>query len=183
MGNDNEMEYSMITDEERKNERMDRERAELKQENAALKAELDDWKGNAEGFEPDAYMRLPVDADGVPIHIGDTVYAHDGSEFRVRGITVNNAGFAVFVNKSDGFSPYMKPERLSHRAPELPDSWEKLLGDLDRAANGETDEAECRYADSVGRPCTFCEYEGRTDCTDRIFADIADRIRTLREVR
>lgn len=95
----------------------------LERENKRLKAELDDLKGNAEGFEPDAYMRLPGDA---------------------------------------------------------PDSWEKLFGDLDRAANGETDEAECRYADSVGRPCTFCEYEGWTDCTDRIFADIADRIRTLR---
>ena len=51
----------------RKNERLEKEKADLKQENAALKVELDDWKGNAEGFEPDAYMRLPVDADGVPI--------------------------------------------------------------------------------------------------------------------
>lgn len=54
-----------VPDMVRKNERLDRERAELRQENAALKVELDDWKGNAEGFEPDAYMRLPLDADGV----------------------------------------------------------------------------------------------------------------------
>ena len=45
---------------------------ELEEENAELKAELDDWKGNAEGFQPDAYMRLPLDADGVPIRIGDS---------------------------------------------------------------------------------------------------------------
>lgn len=55
-----------VLDMVRKNERLDRERAELRQENAALKAELDDLKGNAEGFEPDAYMKLPLDADGVP---------------------------------------------------------------------------------------------------------------------
>ena len=60
-----------VPDMVRKNERLDRERAELRQENAALKAELDDWKGNAEGFEPDAYMRLPVDADGAAIRPGD----------------------------------------------------------------------------------------------------------------
>ena len=113
----------------RKNERLEKEKAELRQENAALKAELDDWKGNAEGFEPDAYMRLPVDADGVPIRIGDTVYANDGSEFRVRSITVTSEGSAIGVNPLDDFCffcPSMKPERLSHRAPEPADSWEKL---------------------------------------------------------
>lgn len=115
----------------RKNERLDRENAELKQENAALKVELDDWKGNAEGFEPDAYMRLPVDADGVPIRIGDTVYANDGSEFSVRSITVTSEGSAIGVSPLDGFCfcPSMKPERLSHRAPEPADSWEKLEED------------------------------------------------------
>ena len=40
-------------------DRIDREMAEkerLKKENAELTAELDDWKGNAEGFQPYAYM-------------------------------------------------------------------------------------------------------------------------------
>ena len=117
----------------RKNERLDRENAELKQENAALKVELDDWKGNAEGFEPDAYMRLPLDADGVPIRIGDTVYANDGSEFRVRSITVTSEGSAIGVNPLDGFCfcPSMKQERLSHRAPEPADSWERIADEIE----------------------------------------------------
>lgn len=120
-----------VPDMVRKNERLEKENAELRQENAALNAELDDWKGNAEGIEPDAYMRLPVDADGVPIRIGDTVYANDGSEFRVCSITVTSEGSAIGVNPLDGFCfcPSMKPERLSHRAPEPSDSWEKLEED------------------------------------------------------
>lgn len=40
-----------VPDMVRKNERLEKEKAELKAENAALKVELDDWKGNAEGFE------------------------------------------------------------------------------------------------------------------------------------
>lgn len=99
----------------------------LQRENAALKAEIDDWKGNAEGFEPDAYMKLPLDADGVPIRIGDTVYAHDGSEFRVRSIIVNNAACGVGVKLLEGpnLSTHMEPEVLSHRAPEPSDSWKQ----------------------------------------------------------
>lgn len=110
----------------------------LKRENAALKAEVDDWKGNAEGFEPDAYMKLPLDADGVPIRIGDTVYAHDGSEFRVRSIIVNNAVCGVGVKLLEGpnLSTHMEPEVLSHRAPEPSDSWEKLEEDC-KGDNGD----------------------------------------------
>lgn len=110
MGNDNEMEYSMITDEERKNERMDRERAELKQENAALKAEM-----------------------------------------------------------------------LTHKQPEPPDSWEKLLGDLDRATNCEI--SACCYASNAEKPCKSCKFNRWSNCVGHIFADIADRIRTLMEER
>jgi hypothetical protein len=32
------------------------------------------------------YMRLPVDADGVPIHVGDTLEWHDGERLTVIGI-------------------------------------------------------------------------------------------------
>lgn len=76
-------------------------------------------------------VELPKDADGKPIRIGDTVYANDGSEFRVCSITVTSEGSAIGVNPLDGFCfcPSMKPERLSHRAPEPSDSWEKLEED------------------------------------------------------
>ncbi len=47
----------------------------LEEENAELRAKLADWEGNAEGFEPDAYMKLPLDADGIAIRPGDKIYA------------------------------------------------------------------------------------------------------------
>lgn len=163
----------------RKNERLEKEKAELKQENAALKAELDDWKGNAEGFEPDAYMRLPVDADGVPIRIGDTVYANDGSEFRVRSITVTSEGSAIGVNPLDDFCffcPSMKPERLSHRAPEPADSWEKLEEDAMKTT--------CDYAlaprDEDGlTTCEGCRFHKNESCHHEMTIDVLKRAKRL----
>lgn len=92
---------------------------ELEEENAELKAELDDWKGNAEGFEPDAYMRLPVDADGEPIRIGDVLYS-SGNECRVVSITAKADEACVGVHTDDGvFLPSVNPKYLSRKNPEL----------------------------------------------------------------
>ena len=114
-------------------DRIDREMAEkerLKKENAELTAELDDWKGNAEGFQPYAYMKLPLDADGVPIRIGDTVYTIDAEECIVRGIYALAGEYSISVVPLGGtcFLP-MEPEGLTHKKPEPPDSWEKLEED------------------------------------------------------
>lgn len=118
-----------VPDMVRKNERLDRERAELRQENAALKAELDDWKGNAEGFEPDAYMRLPVDADGVPIRIGDEVNI-DGDAMTVLGYRLRNDMLLLVVeDKKMGLFFAPEPSRVRHFKPEPADSWEKLEED------------------------------------------------------
>lgn len=107
---------------------LESENAELKQENAALEAEIDDWKGNAEGFEPDAYMRLPVDADGVSIRIGDTVWFEDKKSI-VTDITLSCEGWDICTD-SDGYGfGGAAPETLSHKKPEPADSWEKLEED------------------------------------------------------
>lgn len=125
-----------VPDMVRKNERLDRERAELRQENAELKAELDDWKGNAEGFEPDAYLRLPVDADGVPIRIGDVLYS-SGNECRVVSITVKADEAYVGVYTDEGvFLPSVDPKYLSRKnpeplEPEPADSWERIADDIE----------------------------------------------------
>lgn len=100
-----------VPDMVRKNERLDRERAELK-------AELDDWKGNAEGFEPDAYMRLPVDADGVPIRIGDEVNI-DGNAMTVLGYRLRNDMLLLVVeDKKMGLLFAPEPSRVRHFKPE-----------------------------------------------------------------
>ncbi len=114
----------------RKNERLDRERAELKQENAALNAELDDWKGNAEGFESDAYMRLPLDADGVPIRIGDEMNI-DGDAMTVLGYRLHDDMLLLIAeDKKSGLVFTPEPSRVCHFKPELADSWEKLSEDV-----------------------------------------------------
>lgn len=179
-----------VLDMVRKNERLEKEKAELKAENAALKVDLDDCKGNAEGFEPDAYMRLPLDADGVPIRLGDWVW-YVGTDHEITnddpqqvvGLVTVFAADGIYVMTRDYADKAIRPKLLTHKAPEPPDSWDKLLGDLDRAANGMTDGAECRYADNAGRTCKTCKFDESTECTGYIFADIARRIRALREVR
>ena len=52
----------------------------FEEENAELRDELDDWKGNAEGFQPDSDMKLPVDADGLAIRPGDRIYFNGDPE-------------------------------------------------------------------------------------------------------
>ena len=114
-------------------EMMENER--LKKENAELKADLADWKGNAEGFQPDAYMKLPLDADGEPIRVGDVLYS-SGNECRVVSITVKADEACVGVHTDEGaFLPSVNPKYLSRKnteplEPEPPDSWEKLEEDV-----------------------------------------------------
>lgn len=96
---------------------------ELEEENAELKAELDDWKGNAEGFQPDAYMRLPLDADGVPIRIDDVVYGNPGIAWTVVGLRTSKLGWKV---EMDNMPFLCEPDDLTHKKP---DSWEKLEED------------------------------------------------------
>lgn len=114
----------------RKNERLDRERAELKAEIERLKSEV-----------PDDCMRLPLDADGVPIEVGDEVYFFDEKAnepvvgygpFRVIGfdaeegavkLRYEEGGTDHYGNYSEEFEP---AETLTHRKP---DSWEQLEDD------------------------------------------------------
>lgn len=125
-----------VPDMVRKNERLEKEKAELKKENAYLKRELDDWKGNAEGFEPDAYMRLPLDADGVPIRVGDRVW-YVGTDIEITnddpqqvvGLVTVFAADGIYVMTRDFTDKAIRPEMLTHKAPEPPDSWEKLEED------------------------------------------------------
>lgn len=98
----------------------------LEEENARLKAELDDWKGNAEGFQPDAYMKLPLDGDGVPIRIGDKVNV-DGDAMTVIGYRLYNGTLLIIVKESGSNITYSpKPSSIRHFKYTPSDSWEKL---------------------------------------------------------
>lgn len=107
----------------------------LEEENAALKAELDDWKGNAEGFAPDAYMKLPLDADGEPICIGDEM-SIEGKACRVIGYQeAFDHKTMLFIARDENAAHIwtLAADRHKHfkhdTKPEPPDSWEKLEED------------------------------------------------------
>lgn len=129
---------------------------ELEEENAELKAELDDWKGNAEGFQPDAYMRLPLDADGVPIRIGDKMDV-DGDCMTVLGYHLFNGELLLMMKKMESdiaiYTP--RPSDVRHFKYAPPDSWEKLEEDAMQHA--------CSYFDisSDNASCDDCPHGSR----------------------
>lgn len=148
---------------------------ELEEENAELKAELDDWKGNAEGFEPDSYMKLPLDADGVPIRICDKVDI-DGDCMTVLGYRKYNGTLHLIVKKMESsitFTP--EPSKIHHWCVK-PDSWEKLEEDAMQHA--------CSYFD-IDQENTSCEdcphgswQTGRT-CWQNVRRDMLARAKKL----
>lgn len=123
-------------------------------------------------------------ADGKPVRVGDTVYCDDDPEpLTVNGFVVNECG-PVDVKSADGGYCTVPAGRLTH---ECPDSWEKLLDDLDNASKG-GDNAECCYMRregiETGAQCPGCRlYETEddfTECSHLAYGDIAARIRKLR---
>lgn len=151
----------------------------LEEENAALKAELDDWKGNAEGFEPDAYMRLPVDADGVPIRIGDTVWyvgvdvgiAKD-YPLKVDGFVMEPFDFGIFIETQEFQHKAIAPESLTHEQLEPADSWERLEEDAKKRScfyfDIDQDTASCNDCPhGSSRTGTACWLNARLDMIAR----------------
>ena len=98
-------------------------------------------------------VELPKDADGVPIHVGDTVYLDDGRKAEVRRIQLSERENSIcFDVCGDFFSLW--PEHLTHTAP---DSFERIAEEL---------EAWCDRVDVDGDACD-------------VPRDIVERIRRL----
>ena len=101
---------------------------------------------------------LPKDADGVPIHVGDTAYLKDGREVTVIRFVFEHETPAItptIVCSLDGNPDVVRlPSSLTH---ERPDSWERIADELDE------------MVDAAGQADDVCEK----------LADLADRIRRL----
>ena len=88
------------------------------------------------------YVKLPVDADGVPIHLGDALYSSEiGLNFPCRGfsLTLSSSGEKWWTveccyDSYSGTSEYVSAKSCSHVQP---DSWERIIKDAVR--NGFTD--------------------------------------------
>ena len=117
-------------------------------------------------------IKLPVDATGKEIPL-DTkrVYLKDGYEYFVLSFeyVISTGKWKVLFDKGEFCDPanlYLDP----------PDSWGRLLADLDRAASGGS---MCDYAGKNPDGCSKCKFN-RAPCAVGVFVDIADRIRALR---
>ena len=153
----------------------------LEEENAELRAKLADWEGNAEGFEPDAYMKLPLDADGIAIRPGGKIYfCGDPEGFALKCIAVGWPPCLVeFVDwEETGTTAWEEGSAFTHRQPkpEPADSWEKLEEDAMQHA--------CSYfdIDQENASCEDCPHgsrqTGRT-CWQNTRLDIIARAKKL----
>lgn len=75
-------------------------------------------------------VELPKDADGVPIHVGDTVYLEDGCTAKVTriGIGIYEDGIYSLVF---GYNFSVRPKHVSHTKP---DSLESIADDIEKSA-------------------------------------------------
>lgn len=140
----------------------------LEEENAELRDELDDWKGNAEGFQPDSYMKLPVDADGEPIRIGDEMDI-DGDAMTVLGYRLHDDMLLLVTeDKKRGLVYASEPLDVRHFKQEPADSWEKLEQDVPLSIDD-------YWTDVLGRKYTFCT-------GDKVTAKSSDIIRRAKKL-
>lgn len=126
-----------------------------------------------------------LDADGVPIKVGDTVYCDDDPEpWQVDLIYAGSMGYCtVRLKDSAGIYKSADAPRLSHKKPEPTDSWEKLEEDADKCV--------CEYAgaqksivDDDKYSCINCPYDepgSHTDkgCQERMRLDLVRRAKKL----
>ena len=126
----------------------------------------------------------PVDRDGnvVPL-VTRMLYDAAGRKFEVMEISFVYSVIGECqtwrVRRPNGLSMALD---LCHL--ERPDSWEQLLKDLDRAAdtNGAFRDACYYLTGDVDTECVNCKsYKDGRWCTQTMTADIARRIRELRE--
>lgn len=112
---------------------------ELEEENERLKDEL-----GALQIQPDAsYMKLPLDAGGVPIRLGDTVWyigidvdIEKDCPMKVNGFVRVPFTLETFIETLECPRKAIATESLTHKRPESPDSWEKLEEDASVGAQG-----------------------------------------------
>lgn len=129
---------------------------------------------DAEGREIPLDTKALYDVNGKKVHITSFTYKCD-----VLGLW---SRWKVFSPDIKGEDNGMLPADSLYLTP--PDSWEKLLDDLDNAAKG-GDNAECLYMrrDGIESQCTECRLcvdESDLECAYLAYADIATRIRKMR---
>ena len=142
------------------------------------------------GVEQGSHVRLPngervkrpepkvLDADGVEIHVGDTVRELEtGEEYKVERVFSGTTdpdfpGHAIRCNKvADPITHAFKPDQLTHTRR---DSWERLEED--------TMKSSCAYFGFASKPCSDgdgCPANKPGDCAKFKAVDIVRRAKAL----
>lgn len=145
---------------------------EIEEENERLKDELSALQIQSD----DSYMKLPIDADGVPIRIGDKVNV-DGDAMTVLGYRLHNGTLLLIVKESGSIITYSpKPSSVRHFKYVPPDSWEKLEEDAKKTS--------CGYAsaprDENGlTTCEGCRFQKTESCSQEMTLDVLKRAKKL----
>lgn len=129
------------------------------------------------------HQRPVLDADGVPIKKGDTVWRiEDGREFEVTGV---DAWFSIRVrDESMEIGVWTTPCGFTHTKPEPPDSWERIESDCSKFCIEYCDEhglldhgCNAAEGDASTRHCTDCG----DSCEERMARDLVRRCKALAE--
>lgn len=93
-------------------------------------------------------VELPKDKDGMPIHVGDTVYGEDGMSYKVVSISFGRWPGGVTVHAVNGFSKWRNPipGKMAHIRP---DSLESIARDLEDWADGSISGSAQSFADRI----------------------------------
>lgn len=121
-------------------------------------------------------VELPRDADGCEIPLDtEVLYDKNGQRRQVDWFKFypdKDRWDIVFKDSYSQFSP-------SSLSLTKPDSWEKLLDDLNKAAS-KTYCGTCTYFGKNPTDCDTCAIGDISACDSAAMRDIADRIRKLR---
>ena len=93
-------------------------------------------------------VELPKDADGVPIHVGDTVYMSNGRKVHVSRVNIARDHTSI-DSVPCGNGPLffaIEPTRFTHTAP---DSWEHIARDLEDWADGNISGSAQSFANRI----------------------------------
>lgn len=132
-------------------------------------------------MESSKKITLPRDAEGKEIPL-DTKVLYDKND---KEVVVSR--YQYYPRVGYGYWNIKSVRNEYYRVDEVyltpPDTWEKLLDDLDNAAKG-GDNAECLYMRGDGiesqcSECRLCVDESDLECAYLAYADIAARIRKL----
>ena len=125
-------------------------------------------------------IELPKDAEGREIPLDtEVLYSEDGRIYKpVKWLFYPHRENAWTVRVEVSGSEITTFTELLFLTP--PDSWEKLLEDLDRSANEPLPGCVCAYFNKDGSECAECLTNDGTSCDRVAMRDIASRIRALR---